>query len=144
MNRWGILVLCASMRLATVFGIGVFACLNCMASRELLVMHGWLARCSAATVLNLLRVLPQCFQRQSTNAKIYPKVAVSVLLLFVLYWLREGDQHKEVLRRNYQYPSRRCCQTNANQSHFSSNLNPLGYAKTASLDNSGGAVQLKI
>ena len=33
---------------------------------------------------------------------------------------------------------------NANQSHFSSNLNPLGYAKTAPLGKSGGAVQLEI
>jgi hypothetical protein len=40
--------------------------------------------------------------------------------------------------------SLRCCQTKANQSHFSSNLNPLGYAKTAPLGKSGGAVQLKI
>jgi hypothetical protein len=37
-----------------------------------------------------------------------------------------------------------CCQTKANQSHFSSNLNPLGYAKTAPLGKSGGAVQLEI
>jgi hypothetical protein len=38
---------------------------------------------------------------------------------------------------------RRRCQTKANQSHFSSNLNPLGYAKTAPLGNSGGVVQLE-
>jgi hypothetical protein len=37
-----------------------------------------------------------------------------------------------------------CCQTNKNQSHFSSNLNPLGYAKTAPLGKSGGAVDLEI
>jgi hypothetical protein len=37
-----------------------------------------------------------------------------------------------------------CCQTKANQFHFSSNLNPLGYAKTAPLGKSGGAVQLEI
>jgi hypothetical protein len=38
----------------------------------------------------------------------------------------------------------RCRETKANQSHFSSNLNPLGYAKTAPLGKSGGAVQLEI
>jgi hypothetical protein len=37
-----------------------------------------------------------------------------------------------------------CCQTKANQSHFSSNLNPSGYAKAAPLGKSGGAVQLEI
>jgi hypothetical protein len=38
----------------------------------------------------------------------------------------------------------RCCQTNANQSLFSSNLNLLGCAETAPLGESGGAVQLEI
>jgi hypothetical protein len=33
--------------------------------------------------------------------------------------------------------------TKANQSHFSNSLNPLGYAKTAPLGQSGGAVQLE-
>jgi hypothetical protein len=37
-----------------------------------------------------------------------------------------------------------CCQIKVNQSHFSGNLNPLGYAKTAPLGKSGGAVQLEI
>jgi hypothetical protein len=37
-----------------------------------------------------------------------------------------------------------CCQKKANQSHFSSNLNPLGYAKTAPLGKSGGTLQLEI
>jgi hypothetical protein len=37
-----------------------------------------------------------------------------------------------------------CCQTNAHKSHFSSNLNPLGHAKTAPLGKSGGTVQLEI
>ncbi len=38
----------------------------------------------------------------------------------------------------------RCCQTNANQSQFSSNLNLLGCAETAPLGESGGAVQFEI
>ena len=37
-----------------------------------------------------------------------------------------------------------CCQTKANQSHFSRDLNPLGYAKTTPLGKSSGAVQLEI
>ena len=38
----------------------------------------------------------------------------------------------------------RCYQTKANRSHFSFNLNLLGYAKTSPLGKSGGAVQLEI
>jgi hypothetical protein len=38
----------------------------------------------------------------------------------------------------------RCCQTKANQSHLSINLNPLGYAKTAPLGKSGGTLKLEI
>lgn len=37
-----------------------------------------------------------------------------------------------------------CCQTNANQSLFSSSLNLLGCAETAPLGQSGGAVQLEV
>jgi hypothetical protein len=37
-----------------------------------------------------------------------------------------------------------CCQTNAHQSHFCSNLNLLGCAEAAPLGKSGGAVQLEI
>ena len=37
-----------------------------------------------------------------------------------------------------------CCQTTANQSHFSSNLNSLGRAEAAPLGKSGGTVQLEI
>jgi hypothetical protein len=47
------------------------------------------------------------------------------------------------IRATHHYPSR-CCQTNAHQSQFSSNLNLLGYAMTAPLGKSGGAVQLEI
>ena len=38
----------------------------------------------------------------------------------------------------------RCCQTNANQSLFSSNLNLLGCAETAPLSQSGGAVKFEM
>ena len=38
----------------------------------------------------------------------------------------------------------RCCQTNANQSQFSGNLNLVGCAETAPLGQSSGAVQLEI
>jgi hypothetical protein len=38
----------------------------------------------------------------------------------------------------------RCCQTNANQSLFSIDLNLLGCAEAAPLGKSGGAVQLEI
>jgi len=38
-----------------------------------------LARCLSATVLNLRLLLPQCFQRLSTNAKSHPKVALNTL-----------------------------------------------------------------
>jgi hypothetical protein len=37
-----------------------------------------------------------------------------------------------------------CCQTTANQSHFSSNLNSLGRTEAAPLGKSGGTVQLEI
>jgi hypothetical protein len=47
------------------------------------------------------------------------------------------------IRATHHYPSQ-CCQTKANQSHFSGNLNPLGYAKTAPLGKSGNTVQLEI
>jgi hypothetical protein len=39
---------------------------------------------------------------------------------------------------------RQFCQTKANQSHFSSNLNSLGRAEAAPLGKSGGTVQLEI
>jgi hypothetical protein len=41
------------------------------------------------------------------------------------------------------YFGRRCCQTNANQSQFSGNLDLLGCTETAPLTKSGGAVQLE-
>jgi len=42
------------------------------------------------------------------------------------------------------YTSQWCCQTNANQSLFSSNLNLLGCAETAPLSQSGGAVKFEM
>jgi|TARA_B110000503_G_scaffold42333_1_gene69362 hypothetical protein len=39
---------------------------------------------------------------------------------------------------------KRCCQTNANQPQFFSDLNLLGCAKATPLGKSGGAVQLEI
>ena len=42
------------------------------------------------------------------------------------------------------HEQRRCCQTNANQPQFFSDLNLLGCAKAAPLGKSGGAVKLEV
>ena len=74
------------MRLGTVFGISGLAWLNHVVSRELLAAHGWLARCAITTVLNLLRVFPQYFQRWSANANGHRRLVgeVSIMLVFNL------------------------------------------------------------
>jgi hypothetical protein len=55
---------------------------------------------------------------------------------FASAWLFHRGSHLEAPPR--------CCQTKANQFHFSRNLNSLGCAEAAPLGKSGGAVQLEI